>query len=109
VDGDCWFEQGLTDSYADRLRPLDCLGFLPGSCCPHYDGETDRRPAYQELIRQHVLKPGIAIEDGSAVQFDDRQICHIVAPAGKVGAWTVRSGESGDVVEEPLTFPRIEV
>jgi dipeptidase E len=36
----CWFEQGLTDSFSDGLRPLDCLGFLPGSCCPHYDGEA---------------------------------------------------------------------
>ena len=42
----CWFEQGVTDSWADRLRPLDCMGFLPGSCCPHYDGEAERRPAY---------------------------------------------------------------
>ena len=36
----CWFEQGLTDSFSDELRPLDCLGFLPGSCCPHYDPST---------------------------------------------------------------------
>ena len=42
----CWFEQGITDSWADRLRPLECMGMLPGSCCPHYDGEVERRPAY---------------------------------------------------------------
>lgn len=41
----CWFEQGLTDSFADGLRPLEGLGFLPGSCCPHYDGEPQRRPS----------------------------------------------------------------
>lgn len=108
----CWFEQGVTDSYADRLRPLDCLGFLPGSCCPHYDGEADRRPAYQELLRQKLLQPGIAIEDGSAVQFQDRQISHVIAPHGKVGAWTVRVGGVGDaagLVEEPLTAQRIDV
>jgi peptidase E len=39
----CWFEQGVTDSWAGELRPFDCLGFLPGSCCPHYDGEGNRR------------------------------------------------------------------
>ena len=27
----CWFEQGLTDSFSDGLRPLACLGFLPGT------------------------------------------------------------------------------
>ena len=46
----CWFEQGLTDSFSDGLRPLDCLGFLPGSCCPHYDGEAQRRPSYHRLL-----------------------------------------------------------
>ena len=46
----CWFEQGITDSWADRLRPLDCMSFLPGSCCPHYDGEVERRPAYHAYL-----------------------------------------------------------
>lgn len=46
----CWFEEELTDSWADGLRPLTCLGLLPGSCCPHYDGEAERRPSYQSLI-----------------------------------------------------------
>ncbi|HVA45398.1 MAG TPA: peptidase E [Pirellulales bacterium] len=108
----CWFEQGLTDSFAGRLRPLACLGFLPGSCCPHYDGEIDRRPAYHELVRQNLLKPGIAIEDGSAVLFQDRAVCRVVAPAGKVGAWTVRSGgtaDGGDIVEQPLMAQRLEL
>ena len=41
----CWFEQGLTDSFSDGLGPLGCLGFLSGSCCPHYDGEPQRRRA----------------------------------------------------------------
>ena len=65
----CWFEQGITDSWADRLRPLDCMGFLPGSCCPHYDGEVERRPAYHACA-ERGLKPGYAIEDarGRALQ-----------------------------------------
>jgi len=108
----CWFEQGLTDSFADRLRPLDCLGFLPGSCCPHYDGEIDRRPAFQELIRKKLLKPGIAIEDGSAVEFQDRRISRVIARTGQVGAWSVRPARAarhGDVIEQPLKAPRIEL
>ena len=40
----CWFEQGLSDAYAEALRPLQCLGFLAGSCCPHYDGEAGAPP-----------------------------------------------------------------
>jgi len=48
----CWFEAGLTDSFGRPLRPLrEGLGFLPGSFCPHYDGEKDRRSAYQRAAR----------------------------------------------------------
>ena len=35
----CWFEAGVTDSFGPQLEGLDCLGLLPGSACPHYDGE----------------------------------------------------------------------
>ena len=35
----CWWEHGVTDSFGPNLAALDCLGFLPGSACPHYDGE----------------------------------------------------------------------
>jgi peptidase E len=40
----CWFDRGVTDSWADRLMPLDGLGFLADTCCPHYDSEVERRP-----------------------------------------------------------------
>src|SRR4051812_6464425 len=35
----CWFETGITDSWEGHLAPLPCLGWLPETCCPHYDGE----------------------------------------------------------------------
>src|SRR5882757_9380345 len=36
----CWFEDGITDAFGHPLCALsDGLGFLPGACCPHYDGE----------------------------------------------------------------------
>ena len=57
----CWFEQGMTDSFSDELRPLDCLGFLAGSCCPHYDPST-RAPA---LAGGHSL--GISPENRGVV------------------------------------------
>ncbi len=40
----CWFEQGLTDSFEADLRPLECLGLLKGSCCPHYHGDPGPAP-----------------------------------------------------------------
>ena len=35
----CWFEKGVTDSWASNLSVMDCLGFIGGCCCPHYNGE----------------------------------------------------------------------
>src|SRR5258706_6933554 len=41
----CWFEQSTTDSVPGELAVLACLGLLPGSFSPHYDGEALRRPS----------------------------------------------------------------
>ena len=46
----CWFEAGITDAVAGRLSVLQGLGFLAGSCCPHYAGEPERRPASAPMI-----------------------------------------------------------
>jgi peptidase E len=104
----CWFEQGVTDSFADSLQPLDCLGFLPGSCCPHYTRETDRRPAYHELLRQKRIKPGIALDDEGAIHFRGSQPWRVIAPAGVLGVRTVCLNQ-GSVVEEPMPLERVEL
>src|SRR2546427_272407 len=59
----CWFEAGVTDSFGPQLEGMDCLGFLPGSACPHYDGEERRRPRYRELI-DGGFPEGVAADDG---------------------------------------------
>ena len=41
--GMCWFTSGVTDSAGHGLTGLSCLGLLPGTCCPHFDGEPERR------------------------------------------------------------------
>lgn len=98
----CWFEQGVTDSWADRLRPLECMGWLPGSCCPHYDGEVERRPAYHSLLLDGQLKPGYAIEDGVAAHFTDGRLTRVVSKIPDSRAYFV-SVVDGRVREEALT------
>ena len=67
----CWFEKGLTDSVTGKLLPLDCLGFLPNSNCPHFDTESQRRPEYHKAILDGSLMEGIACDDGVAAHFID--------------------------------------
>jgi dipeptidase E len=99
----CWFDQGVTDSFADQLRALDCLGFLPGSCCPHYNGEAERRPAYHRLVRTGELASGFAIDDGAAIHFIDREVHRVVA--SRQGATAYRVYATGaEVREAPMPF-----
>lgn len=73
----CWFEQAVTDSVWP-LGALDGLKLLKGSCCPHYDSEVERRPAFQEKINNRELIPGLALEDQTAAHFIDEKLTRIV-------------------------------
>ncbi|HSO58634.1 MAG TPA: peptidase E, partial [Paenisporosarcina sp.] len=65
----CWFEEGITDSYGSDLEPISCLGIIRGSHCPHYDGEENRRPAYQQFIQAGTIGSGFAADDGVGLHF----------------------------------------
>ncbi|MBM4296925.1 MAG: peptidase E [Deltaproteobacteria bacterium] len=97
----CWFEQGVTDSFSDRLRPLPCLGFLPGSCCPHYDGEVQRRPAYHQLLANNEIAAGVAIEDWTGVHFIGGEIHKVIAAKRGARAYSLRVAH-GSVQEVAL-------
>jgi peptidase E len=97
----CWFAQGLSDSWAGRLRPLDCLGFLHGSCCPHYDGEAERRPSLHRLLASGEIADGIAIEDWTGVHFKGTEIHRVVSAKAGARAYSV-SAVNGSVQEVPL-------
>jgi len=89
----CWFEHGVTDSFGPRLGAMDCLGFLRGSACPHYDGEEQRRPRYRELV-DGGLAEGIAADDGVAVHYVGTEIAEIVTCRPGAAAYRVtRDGE----------------
>jgi dipeptidase E len=90
----CWFEAGVTDSFGPQLEGMrDGLGFLPGSACPHYDGEELRRPVYTRLVREGY-PPGIALDDGVAAHFVGTEVREIVTARPDGGAyWVSREGE----------------
>ncbi len=75
----CWFECSITDSFGLELSAMrDGLGFLPGSVCPHYDGEERRRPVYRELVGEG-LPAGYAVEDSVAITFQETSFLEAVS------------------------------
>lgn len=90
----CWFEHGVTDSFGPELAAMECLGFLPGSACPHYDGEEQRRPAYTRLVAEG-LPAGVATDDDVAVHYVGTELREIVASRQGASAYRVEpSGET---------------
>ncbi|MEH7884565.1 Type 1 glutamine amidotransferase-like domain-containing protein [Bacillus sp. JJ1609] len=85
----CWFEAGVTDSFGEGLEPLKSLGFLKGSNCPHYDGETDRRPTYQRLVSAGQIHGGLAADDGTALHFIDSDLHKAVSSRREAKAYQV--------------------
>jgi peptidase E len=100
----CWFEHGLTDS-AGPLAPVRCLGLLPGSCAPHFDGEAGRRPAFHACIQQGTLPTGYGLDDGAALYFVGREVAEVVSSRPNARAFRIRA-ENGGTIEEPIQ-PRL--
>jgi peptidase E len=97
----CWFEQGITDSFADELRVINCLGFLKGSCCPHFDGEPERRPSYHKFLLTNRILPGYALDDCAAIHFVGDHIERVVLSRPLAHAFRMHS-INGAVKEQPL-------
>ena len=96
----CWYEAGVTDSFRAELDGLDCLGFLPGSACPHYDGEEARRPAYHRLVREG-FPAGVAADDGVGLRYEGTELADVVTMRREGRAYRVER-VGGEVVEIPL-------
>ena len=89
----CWFEGSTTDSFGPALAPLrDGLGFLPGSACPHYDGDERRRPLFRRLVDAGELAPGWAADDHAALHFAGGEFVTAVAVRDGARAYRVEPG-----------------
>jgi len=96
----CWFEACVTDSFGPQLEGLrDGLGFLPGSACPHYDGEPRRRPRYRELVGEQGFPPGVAADDGVGLHYVGTELRAVVSC--RAGAAAYRVGPGGESRLEP--------
>jgi peptidase E len=97
----CWFECSITDSFGPGLAPLeDGLGLLSGSFCPHYDGESQRRPTFELLISKG-FPPGFAADDSAALHFKGTELVECVSSKPEAGAYRVDLVD-GEVVQTSL-------
>ena len=88
----CWFEGGVTDSFGPQLEGMrDGLGFLPGSACPHYDGEERRRPVFTQLVPDG-FPPGLAADDGVGLHFRGTELAEVVTVRAGASAYRVEAG-----------------
>jgi len=98
----CWYEAGVTDSFGPQLEGMrDGLGFLPGSGCPHYDGEELRRPVYQALVRDG-FPPGLALDDAAGAHYVGTELREILTTQTGAGGY-----ELGTDGEHPLGARRL--
>jgi peptidase E len=101
----CWFESSVTDSFGPLAALRDGVGFLPGSACPHYDGEKNRRPTYHRLVRAGTLPSGYAADDGAALHFVGRKLCRTISSRRGAKAYRVeRVGKRVVETELPTLY-----
>ena len=97
----CWFEYGITDSWEDELKIINCLGFVQGSCCPHYDEEPQRKPSLNKFLSKGDLDSCNAIDGGCALQIIDGTEYKSIAFVKKKNAYLV-SIDDEEIIESPF-------
>jgi dipeptidase E len=101
----CWYDCGMTDVCNPIMEPIECLGLLPGSHCPHYHHKNWRYD-YMKMVRHGLLPAGIALDDNVAARYEDTKRIEIVATAPRCHACLVeRVGRK--VREKRLPVKRI--
>ncbi len=88
----CWFAWGHSDSMSfyhpddwEYIR-VECLGLLPFTACPHYDGEG-RDMSFRRMIARDA-GVGIALDDRAALEVIDDQF-RVMTSRDGAGAYRV--------------------
>jgi peptidase E len=98
----CWFECSVTDSFGPGLDPLhDGLGLLPGSFCPHFDGEELRRPVYRELV-DAGFPSGYAADDDAAFHFAGTELRQVLSARAGATGYRIEPGSETPIAARML-------
>ncbi|MGH2504796.1 MAG: Type 1 glutamine amidotransferase-like domain-containing protein, partial [Ktedonobacterales bacterium] len=75
---------------------------LKGSACPHYDGEPERRPTFDRMLREGEIGPGYAADNHAALVFEGERLARVVATMPTARAYHLTHDAAGRPVETPL-------
>ena len=56
------------------LEILNCLGFVEGVACPHFDEEKEREPYVNDLLNRDLINSCICIEGYSALHIHNQNL-----------------------------------
>ena len=105
----CWFEAGITDSFwGAGYKPLTGLGFVPGGCAVHYNSDPQRRPRLHAALQAGAIPPTIAIDDFSAVLFEEGRLSRVYRWGEGKGAYSAVADTTG-VTETQLESESLRV
>jgi aminopeptidase N len=93
----CWFKKGITDSWKDNQATIDCLNFVDGVCCPHYDEEPERIPYVKEILVNKEINSCYAIEGYAALHLVDDKLKYNVSFGSDTGCHNVSKNK--DLIE----------
>lgn len=102
----CWFERAVVDSWEENLRVIDCMGFVKGNCCPHYDEEPQRRPAVKKFLEDGIVDSCYSVEGNCALHIKNDDEYLSVDFGKEKNAYIVSM--DGDKVKE-VAFNRLSI
>ena len=95
----CWFENGITDSWAADLKIMPCMNFIKGTCCPHYDEEPQRKPTVKKFILANKVKNIYAVDGGVALHIKNEKNFKSVVFRKDKNSYEV-SSKKGNIIEK---------
>ncbi|HSI84840.1 MAG: Type 1 glutamine amidotransferase-like domain-containing protein [Candidatus Methylacidiphilales bacterium] len=101
----CWFDDAQTTSTGEP-GPVQCLGFLAGSCSTHYDSNPARRPHLHAAVSGGIISAGFALADNTGLHFHGTRLHAAIKCEDNRTSYRVDRNAEGIAIETeiPLTL-----
>ncbi|MEM8917358.1 MAG: Type 1 glutamine amidotransferase-like domain-containing protein [Pseudomonadota bacterium] len=102
------FKWCITDSVKTELEPMPGLGMIDGSVCVHFDSQLERQDIFRTFLQgSDAHFPAYALDDGSAVYFENERLSDCIAIRPDAGIVEYQLGEGG-LTDQVLSITRLQ-